>query len=73
MMVLFSKFRLSEVKIKGVFVELNIKKLIANILFAKTMCEKKEVWELFKDIMLKFLGNRKYASYKNIIKYCRIC
>lgn len=37
MMVLFSKFQLSYIKIKGKFVELNIKKLIANILFTKTM------------------------------------
>lgn len=67
---LCSKFpRLSEAKLKeGVLVGPYIRKLLADTSFTESMTgNEKEAWDSFKDVVLKFLGNRKDANYKEIV------
>ena len=49
------------------FVGPDIRKLISDAAFAETMSEKeKEAWDSFKDVVLKFLVNRRDENYKDI-------
>ena len=68
---LSSKFpHLSEAKLKeGVFVGLNIRKLMKDNNFKNVMNNvERSAWNSFKDVVTKFLRNQKDLDFENIVK-----
>ena len=64
----FSKLSAEKVK-EGIFVGPHIRKLINDDVFHTTMNQlEKNAWESFKEVVSKFLGNKKSSDYKNIVE-----
>jgi len=71
--MLLSKFpNMSEGKLKeGIFVGPDIRKLMADALFSKSMnVTDKEVWDSFADVVHNFLGNKKMTITRRLWNAC---
>ena len=61
--------RISDAKIKeGIFVGPDIRKLIKDINFEKTVTSvEKDAWLGFKSVVDRFLGNKKHLQFRDIV------
>ncbi|ESO12521.1 hypothetical protein HELRODRAFT_159075 [Helobdella robusta] len=63
--------RISDAKIKGIFVGPQIRKVIGDKHFQDMLNGKDlEAWVAFKSLVFNFLGNNKSNSYKEIVEQC---